>query len=43
LEEYAKQLMTRHWLPANVDMNAQKQHRSDAMARAQRLVAEAGK
>jgi alpha-glucosidase len=43
LGEYAKQLMTRHWLPANVDMNAQKQHRSDAMARAQRLATEAGK
>jgi alpha-glucosidase len=43
LEEYAKQLLARNWFPAKVDMAAQKQHRLDAVARAERLVTEAGK
>jgi alpha-glucosidase len=43
LEEYAKQLLARNWFPAKVDMEAQKQHRLDAVTRAERLVTEAGK
>jgi alpha-glucosidase len=43
LNDYAKRLTASNWRPANVDMEAQKQHRIDAMAKAQQLVAEAGK
>jgi alpha-glucosidase len=43
MEEYVKQMMARDWLPTIKDMEAQKQHRLDAVARAERLVTEAGK
>ncbi len=43
LEEYAKRDLARNWFPAKVNMEAQKQHRLDAAARAERLAAEAGK
>jgi alpha-glucosidase len=43
MEEYAKRLMASNWRPANADMEAQKQRRLDAVARAERLVTEAGK
>ncbi|MGA3009227.1 MAG: hypothetical protein ABSD72_03105 [Terracidiphilus sp.] len=43
LEEYADQRLARDWFPAKVDIEAQKQHRLDAMARAERLAAEANK
>jgi len=43
LEEYTKRMLAHNWLPANVDMKAQKQRRFDAMARAERLVTEASK
>jgi alpha-glucosidase len=41
--EYAKHLMASNWRPAITDMEAQKQRRLDAVARAERLAAEAGK
>ena len=43
MEEYAKRFLAENWRPAIADMEAQKQHRMDAMARAERLVMEAGK
>ena len=43
LEEYAKRELARNWFPAKVDMEAQKQHRLDAVTRAERLATEAGK
>jgi alpha-glucosidase len=43
MEEYAKRLTASNWRPAGVDMQAQKQHRVDAMAKAKQQVAEAGK
>ena len=43
MEEYAKRLMASNWRPANMDMEAQKQRRLDAVARAERLAAEASK
>jgi len=43
MEEYAKRLMASNWRPAIADMEAQKQRRLDAVARAERLVTEAGK
>ena len=41
MEDYAKRLATSNWRPA--DMDAQKQSRLDAMARAEKLVNEAGR
>jgi alpha-glucosidase len=41
MENYAKRLTASNWRPA--DMEAQKQHRLDAIARAQKQMAEAGK
>jgi alpha-glucosidase len=43
MEEYAKRLMASNWRPAVTDMEAQKQRRLDAVARAERMVTEAGK
>ena len=43
MEEYANRLMASNWRPAIPDMEAQKQRRMDAIARAERLVTEAGK
>jgi alpha-glucosidase len=43
LEAYAKRLTASNWRPASVDMQAQKQHRVEAMAKAKQQVAEAGK
>ena len=43
MEEYAKRLMASNWRPANIDMEAQKQHRLDAVSRAEQLVTEARK
>jgi alpha-glucosidase len=43
MEEYAKRLMASNWRPAIADMEAQKQRRLDAVARAERMVTEAGK
>ena len=43
MEEYAKRLMASNWRPAIADMEAQKQRRLDAIARAERMVTEAGK
>jgi alpha-glucosidase len=43
MEDYAKRLVASNWRPANMDMEAQKKHRLDAMARAEILVKEAGK
>jgi alpha-glucosidase len=43
MEEYAKRLMAGNWRPAITDMEAQKQRRLDAVARAERLVTKAGK
>jgi hypothetical protein len=40
MENYAKRRATSNWRPA--DMDAQKQRRLDALARALRLVDEAG-
>ena len=41
LDDFAKRMSRDNWRPA--DMDAQKQHRLDSMARAQKLVSEAGK
>jgi alpha-glucosidase len=43
MEEYAKRLMASNWRPAITDMEAQKQRRLDAVARAERMVMDAGK
>jgi alpha-glucosidase len=43
LDDYAKRLMTSNWRPANTDMDTQRQHRLDAMAKALRQADEAGK
>jgi alpha-glucosidase len=43
LEDYAKRLLADSWRPAGLDMEAQKQRRTDAVARAERLGTEAGK
>jgi alpha-glucosidase len=43
LDDYAKRLMASNWRPANTDMDAQRQHRLDAMAKALRQVDEAAK
>jgi alpha-glucosidase len=43
MEEYAKWLMASNWRPAIADMEAQKQRHLDAVDRAERLAAEAGK
>jgi alpha-glucosidase len=43
LDDYAKRLMASNWRPANTDMDAQRQHRLDAMAKALRQVVVAGK
>jgi len=43
MEEYAKRLMASNWRPAATDMEAQKQRRLDAVARAEQLVTEARK
>jgi alpha-glucosidase len=43
LESFLKYLSAEHWRPAGTDIVAEKQHRLDAFARAQRLVVEAGK
>ncbi|MGA2832557.1 MAG: TIM-barrel domain-containing protein [Terracidiphilus sp.] len=41
IEEYVNKTLARDWFPAKVDMEAQKQHRLDAVARAERLATEA--
>ena len=41
MEDYAKRMSTSNWRPA--DMDAQKQSRLDAMARAEKLASEAGR
>ena len=43
MEDFAKRMSAENWRPAGIDMQAEKQHRLDALARAQRLVEEAGK
>jgi hypothetical protein len=43
MEEYAKRLMASNWRPAITEMEAQKQRRLGAVARAVRLVTEARK
>ncbi len=43
MEDYAKRLAASNWRPAGMDMEAQKQHRLDAMTKAEKLVAAAGK
>jgi alpha-glucosidase len=43
LDDYAKRLMASNWRPANTDMDAQRQHRLEAMAKALRQVDEAAK
>jgi alpha-glucosidase len=43
LEDYAKRLLADSWRPAGLDMVAQKQRRTDAVARAERLGTEARK
>ena len=43
MDEYAKRLMASNWRPSNTDMETQKQRRLDAVARAERMVTEAGK
>jgi alpha-glucosidase len=43
LEDYTKRLTASNWRPAGMDMKAQKQRRLDAVARAAKLVTEAGK
>jgi alpha-glucosidase len=43
LEERLKLYSPAKWLPGGIDMQVQKQRRLDAMARAERLVTEAGK
>jgi alpha-glucosidase (family GH31 glycosyl hydrolase) len=43
VDEYIKRYAPERWLPGNPNLNALKQSRLDAMARAQKLVMEAGK
>ncbi len=43
LEEYARKMLTHKRPPAIADLEVQKQHRVEAVARAKRLVTEAGK
>ena len=43
MDEYVKRLTAEHWRPAGMDLAAEKQRRLDAMARAERLAAEAAK
>ena len=43
MDEYVKHLTAEHWRPAGLDLAAEKQRRLDAMARAERLAAEAAK
>jgi alpha-glucosidase len=43
MEDYVKRLVADNWRPSDESKAAQKQHRVDAMARAERLVTEAGK
>jgi alpha-glucosidase len=43
MEDYVKRMVAGNWRPSDESMAAQKQHRVDAMARAERLVTEAGK
>jgi alpha-glucosidase (family GH31 glycosyl hydrolase) len=43
LEEFVKHQSTSSWRPDGMDMKAEKQRRLDAMSRAQRLLAEAGR
>lgn len=43
LDEFVKRQSTSSWRPAGMDMKAEKQRRLDAMSRAQRLLAEAGR
>ena len=43
MEDYINRLVKGNWRPADADMEAQKKHRLDAVARAERLVTEAGK
>ena len=43
MEEYAKQVMAGNMQLAVKDIEAQKQRRLDALARAERMVTEAGK
>ena len=43
LEDRLKRYSPEKWLPTGIDMQAQKQRRLDAMARAEKLVTEAGK
>ena len=43
MEDYVKRFVANNWRPANIDMEAQKKHRMDAMAQAGILVMEAGK
>ena len=41
LDEFIKRMAAESWRPAGIDMEAQKQHRIDAMARARKLLTEA--
>ena len=43
LEDYLRHLSTDRWRPAGTDIGAEKQHRLDALAKAQALMVEAGK
>ncbi len=43
MEDFAKRMSAENWRPAGMNMQAEKQHRLDALARAQRLVEEAGR
>ncbi len=43
VDDFALRMSHEKWRPAGMDMEAQKQHREDALARAQKLVTEAGK
>jgi alpha-glucosidase len=43
LESYVKRMTAKDWRLAGTDMETQRQHRLDAMAKAERQVAEAGK
>ncbi len=43
LDEYARRIAHEDWLPAGMNIEAEKQLRRDALARAEKLVTEAGK
>ncbi|MGB7549905.1 MAG: TIM-barrel domain-containing protein [Terracidiphilus sp.] len=43
MDDFALRMSHESWRPAGMDMEAQKQHRVDALARARKLVTEAGK